>query len=57
MKKIILVGGGTHAVSIVNLLERNLPKLKVFGYTDTNKSGLNVKYLGKDEKVFTPAID
>lgn len=51
MKKIILVGGGTHAVSIVNLLERNLPKLKVFGYTDTNKSGLNVKYLGNDEKV------
>ena len=51
MKKIILVGGGTHAVSIINLLERKFPELKIFGYTDAKKSRLNVKYLGKDEIV------
>tara|TARA_B100001057_G_C22508757_1_gene817021 strand:+ start:68 stop:682 length:615 start_codon:yes stop_codon:yes gene_type:complete len=51
-KKIILIGGGTHATSILNLLERNFPKYKIFGYTDSKKTKLKINYLGKDESIF-----
>lgn len=51
-KKIILIGGGSHAISIVNLLERNYPNHKIFGYSDEEKTKLNIKYLGKDEIIF-----
>ena len=47
-KKIILIGGGGHATSILNLIDRNQNKQEVIGYTDKKKTNLKIKYLGND---------
>ena len=52
MKKIevILIGGG-HAISIMNLIERNFKNIKILGYSDNSKTELNLKYLGSDDLI------
>jgi UDP-perosamine 4-acetyltransferase len=52
IKKIILIGGGAHSISIINLIERNYPNFKTLGYTDLKKTKLDIQYLGKDEFIF-----
>ena len=37
-KKIILIGGGGHATSMLNLIYRNYKKSEVIGYTDKKKN-------------------
>jgi len=51
-KKIVLIGGGAHSISIINLIRRNFSNFKILGYTDLKKSKLDIKYLGKDELIF-----
>ena len=53
MKKIevILIGGGGHAISIMNLIERNFKNIKILGYSDNSKTELNLKYLGSDDLI------
>ncbi len=49
-KKIIIIGGGGHAKTIISLLLR-LSEFKVLGYVDLENRGdiLGVGYLGRDE--------
>ena len=48
MKKIILLGGGGHAVSCIDLLS-NSKEFKIAGYVALSENkNLNLKYLGKD---------
>lgn len=51
-QKIIIIGGGGHARSILALLRKNKLSKCILGYTDLKKSDLPIKYLGEDEKVF-----
>ncbi len=49
-KKIVIVGGGGHAKTVISLLLR-LPEFKIIGYVDLKDQGeiLGIKYLGQDE--------
>lgn len=50
-KKIILIGGSGHALSIINLLNRKRLKKKIIGYVDNKKTDLNLKYIGNDQSL------
>jgi|TARA_B110000459_G_C16546577_1_gene464632 UDP-4-amino-4,6-dideoxy-N-acetyl-beta-L-idosamine acetyltransferase len=52
-KKIILIGGGGHATSMLNLIYRNYKKSEVIGYTDKKKTNLKIKYLGSDLSILS----
>jgi len=47
-KKIIIVGGGSHAYSILDILIRNSLKKYIFGYIDNKETFLPLKYIGND---------
>lgn len=47
-KKIIIIGGGGHAESLVDILFRNNFFEKIVGYVDINKTKLKLNYLGND---------
>jgi sugar O-acyltransferase (sialic acid O-acetyltransferase NeuD family) len=47
--KIIIVGGGNHALSVLNILFRNRLAKNIIGYLDEKKTKLNIDYLGKDK--------
>jgi sugar O-acyltransferase (sialic acid O-acetyltransferase NeuD family) len=49
-KDLILVGGGGHAISLINLIERNKENLNIIGYTDNKKTNLPIEYIGNDKK-------
>ena len=49
-EKIIIIGGGGHARSILALLRKNKLSKHILGYTDIKKSDLPIKYLGEDPK-------
>lgn len=49
--KIIIIGGGSHAKSILALIKKNRLLSKLLGYTDEIKSNIPIKYLGKDEEI------
>jgi sugar O-acyltransferase (sialic acid O-acetyltransferase NeuD family) len=49
--KIIIIGGGSHARSILALIKKNRLFSRLLGYTDTIKSNISIKYLGKDEEI------
>jgi sugar O-acyltransferase (sialic acid O-acetyltransferase NeuD family) len=51
-EKIIIIGGGSHARSILALLKKNKLSNHILGYTDIKKSNLPLKYLGEDKKIF-----
>lgn len=51
-EKIIIIGGGSHARSVLALLKKNNLEKYIYGYTDFKKSDLPIKYLGDDEKIF-----
>ena len=51
IKKMIIIGGGGHARSILALMEKNKIKSNLLGYTDLNKGKLPIKYLGKDDEI------
>tara|TARA_B100000959_G_C14895677_1_gene588661 strand:+ start:468 stop:1088 length:621 start_codon:yes stop_codon:yes gene_type:complete len=48
-KNIIIIGGGDHSKSILDIISRSKDSLNIIGYTDKKKTNLNLKYLGKDE--------
>ena len=54
IKKIILVGAGTHSHSCVELIEKE-KKFSIYGFIDLKKSNSNLikkyRYLGSDEKM------
>ena len=52
MKKIILVGGGGHCKSCIEVIEKE-KKYKIIGLIDDKKKGtvLNYKILGKDDEL------
>jgi len=52
MKKIILVGGGGHCKSCIEVIEKE-KKYKIIGLVDNKKKGvvLNYKILGKDDEL------
>jgi sugar O-acyltransferase (sialic acid O-acetyltransferase NeuD family) len=52
-EKIIIIGGGGHARSILAILKNNRLSNNLLGYTDQNKSNLPLKYLGGDEEVLS----
>ena len=52
-KKIVLIGGGGHARSVLSLLKKNNLSKSLLGYTDLKKSQLPIKYLGDDKKIFS----
>ena len=47
-KKLIIIGGGGHARSILGLLIKNKLTSRIIGYSDNKKSNLPIKYLGND---------
>ena len=51
-EKIIIIGGGGHARSILALLRKNKLSKYILGYTDLKKKNLPIKYLGEDKKIF-----
>lgn len=50
-QKLIIVGGGGHARSILSIAKQNKLFSKLIGYTDLNKGNLPIKYLGSDETI------
>lgn len=50
MEKIVVIGGGGHAKSVIGIIKR-LKKYELLGYVDHSDNGeiLGVKYLGKDD--------
>ncbi len=52
MKKIILIGGGGHCVSCIDVIERE-KKFKILGLVDNNKKKLlfGYKVLGNDTEL------
>ena len=50
-QKLIIIGGGGHARSILSILKKNKKLSKLIGYTDLKKMNLPIKYLGKDETI------
>ena len=49
MKNIVLIGGGGHCISIIDLIENN--KYKILGYVDKNDLKIKkIKYLGNDSE-------
>jgi len=51
MTNYIMVGGGDHAISIINLNFNKSLKNKILGYCDNHKTHINLKYLGKDDDI------
>ena len=51
-EKIVIIGGGSHARSILALLRKNKLSKYILGYTDLKRNDLPIKYLGEDEKIF-----
>ena len=54
-KKIILIGGSGHALSVMNLLLRKNLKKYIIGYVDNKKTNLPLKYLGNDKNFLRKA--
>jgi len=50
-EKIIIIGGGGHARSILALMKNNRLLSNLLGYTDQIKGNLPIKYLGKDDEI------
>lgn len=50
-KDLVLIGGGSHAFSILDMLIRNKPKYQILGYVDNQRTSLPLRYLG-DDRVF-----
>lgn len=50
-KKIILIGGGGHAESLLDILFRNNFFKRIIGYVDKNKTNLKLNYLGNDNYI------
>lgn len=51
LEKVILIGGGAHAFSMIDLLGQIKSKYTILGYTDTKKTSLSLRYLGDDKKI------
>ena len=49
VRNIVLIGGGGHAVCVLDLLERQAAAKSVLGYVDRARSGLELEYLGTDQ--------
>jgi len=47
-EKIVLIGGGKHAFSLMDLLIGSRHKYCITGYVDVRKTGLGIPYLGDD---------
>ena len=47
-KKIIIIGGGFHSNSILDIISRTKNAPKILGYLDPKKTKLKIKYLGND---------
>ena len=50
-EKIIIIGGGGHARSLLCILKKNKLIQNLLGYTDINKRNLSIKYLGQDRSI------
>ena len=51
-KEIIIIGGGNHSNSIVDIISRLKKPPKILGYTDKKKTMSNLNYLGKDKIIY-----
>ena len=50
-ERVILIGGGAHAFSILDMLKQASPKYDILGYVDIKKTSLSLEYLGSDEEL------
>jgi len=50
-EKIIIIGGGGHARSVLSILKKNNLSRNLIGYTDINKRNLPINYLGTDRSI------
>ena len=51
-ENIVLIGGGKHAFSLLDLLTGSKPEYRIAGYVDVSKTGLSIPYLGNDSQFF-----
>jgi len=50
-KNIVIIGGGKHAYSVLDLLTLNGHEGSILGYVDQQKTNLNLPYLGSDREL------
>lgn len=51
MNKIIIIGGGSHAESIIEICKNVNISNKIIGYTDISKTKISLPYLGTDDQI------